>query len=54
MALNKGVRLSLGEETTEADELRLAVAEAICSDEKKRSAYEEALIAITLDESLKR
>lgn len=54
MALNKGVRLSAGEETAEADELRLAVAEAVCSDDKRRAAYEEALIAITLEESLKK
>lgn len=37
-----------------ADELRMAVKEVICDNENERFKYEEALIAITVDESLKR
>lgn len=36
------------------DELRMAVKEAICENEGERKLYEEALIAITVDEPLKR
>lgn len=36
------------------DELRMAVKEAICENEGERNLYEEALIAITVDEPLKR
>ena len=36
------------------DELRLAVKEVICDNSGERKFYEEALIAITVDESLKR
>lgn len=36
------------------DELRMAVKEVICDNEKERLQYEEALVAITVDESLKR
>lgn len=36
------------------DELRMAVKEAICDDEKERLKYEEALVAITVEESLRR
>lgn len=36
------------------DELRMAVKEVICDNDKERLQYEEALIAITLEESLKR
>lgn len=36
------------------DELRMAVKEVICNDPKEREKYKEALIAITVDESLKR
>jgi hypothetical protein len=35
------------------DELRIAVSEAVCGSEKERRTYEEALIAITVEESLK-
>nr|DAD35684.1 TPA_asm: hypothetical protein HUJ06_006324 [Nelumbo nucifera] len=34
------------------DELRMDVKEVICYDDKARSQYEEALVAITVDESL--
>eukprot|EP00245_Coleochaete_scutata_P004143 TRINITY_DN16400_c0_g1_i1.p1 TRINITY_DN16400_c0_g1~~TRINITY_DN16400_c0_g1_i1.p1 ORF type:complete len:271 (-),score=47.87 TRINITY_DN16400_c0_g1_i1:318-1130(-) len=54
MAQNKGMSLNPMEEEQESDQLRLAVHEAICGSEKRRRNYEEALIAITLDESLKR
>lgn len=37
-----------------ADELRMAVKEVICDNENERFKHEEALIAITVDESLKR
>ncbi|GJP65560.1 hypothetical protein CLOP_g22435 [Closterium sp. NIES-67] len=54
MAANKSMALSPSDETREADELRMAVADALCGSEKRRAAYEEALIAITVEESLKR
>ncbi|XP_057801287.1 OVARIAN TUMOR DOMAIN-containing deubiquitinating enzyme 3 [Salvia miltiorrhiza] len=54
MAINKGMRLGPREERESADELRMAVKEVICDNEKERSQYEEALVAITVEESLKR
>ncbi|KAF4356977.1 hypothetical protein F8388_015953 [Cannabis sativa] len=36
------------------DDLRMAVKEVICNNGKERHQYEEALVAITVDESLKR
>ncbi|KAL8140622.1 hypothetical protein V2J09_006643 [Rumex salicifolius] len=54
MALNKGVRLSPRQETQNADELRMAVKEVICDDEKERHKYQEAIVAITVEDSLKR
>ena len=36
------------------DELRMAVKEAICDGNGERKLHEEALIAITVDESLQR
>lgn len=36
-----------------ADELRMAVREVICENDKERRQYEEALVAITVEESLK-
>lgn len=36
------------------DELRTAVKEVICDSDRERRQYEEALIAITVDESLKK
>jgi hypothetical protein len=53
MATNKGLSLSPREEEEDADELRIAVSEAVCGSEKERRTYEEALIAITVEESLK-
>lgn len=38
----------------DADELRMAVKEIICGNNNERFQYEEAVIAITVDESLKR
>ena len=37
-----------------ADHLRFAVMDAICRSDKRRASYVEALIAITVEESLKR
>ncbi|OVA17695.1 Ovarian tumor [Macleaya cordata] len=54
MAINKGIGLSPREERDDADELRMAVKEVICDNDKERRQYEEALVAITVDESLKR
>lgn len=54
MAHNKGAMLSPREERDNADELRMAVKEVICDNDKERVKYEEALIAITVEESLKR
>ncbi|GKA43110.1 ovarian tumor, otubain [Tanacetum coccineum] len=36
------------------DELRMAIKEVLCDNDKERHKYEEALIAITVEESLKR
>ncbi|KAI3788558.1 hypothetical protein L2E82_01328 [Cichorium intybus] len=54
MAMNKSVTLSPREERENADELRMAIKEVLCDNEKERHKYEEALIAITVEESLKR
>ncbi|XP_057814847.2 OVARIAN TUMOR DOMAIN-containing deubiquitinating enzyme 3 isoform X2 [Cryptomeria japonica] len=54
MAANKGNSLSPREEVEDADELRMAVKDALCRSDKERRAYEEALIAITVEESLNR
>uniref|UniRef100_A0A2N9FAB5 Ubiquitin thioesterase OTU n=1 Tax=Fagus sylvatica TaxID=28930 RepID=A0A2N9FAB5_FAGSY len=54
MAFNKSISLNPLEERDNADELRMAVKEVICENDKERRQYEEALIAITVDESLKR
>ncbi|KAH7657075.1 Cysteine proteinases protein [Dioscorea alata] len=54
MAHNKGISLGPGQERDDADELRMAVKEIICESDKDRLDYEEALVAITVDESLKR
>ncbi|PWA56499.1 Ovarian tumor, otubain [Artemisia annua] len=54
MALNKSVTLSAREERENADELRMAIKEVLCDNDKERHQYEEAIIAITVEESLKR
>ncbi|KAL6954330.1 OVARIAN TUMOR DOMAIN-containing deubiquitinating enzyme 3 [Sarracenia purpurea var. burkii] len=54
MAFNKGISLNLREEREDADELRMAVKEVICDRDAERLQYEEALVAITVEESLKR
>ncbi|KAJ0987855.1 hypothetical protein J5N97_006211 [Dioscorea zingiberensis] len=54
MAHNKGISLGSGQERDDADELRMAVKEIICESDKDRLNYEEALVAITVEESLKR
>ncbi|PNS99013.1 hypothetical protein POPTR_016G110400v4 [Populus trichocarpa] len=54
MAFNKGISLNPREERNNADELRMAVKEVICDSKEERKQYEEAVIAITVDESLKR
>ncbi|XP_065854263.1 OVARIAN TUMOR DOMAIN-containing deubiquitinating enzyme 3 isoform X6 [Euphorbia lathyris] len=54
MSFNKGISLNPSEERIDADDLRMAVKETICDGNKERKQYEEALIAITVDESLKR
>ncbi|XP_056172462.1 OVARIAN TUMOR DOMAIN-containing deubiquitinating enzyme 3 isoform X2 [Syzygium oleosum] len=54
MAFNKGIGLNPREEREDADELRMAVKEIICDSGEERRQYEEALVAITVDESLKR
>ncbi|KAH7288989.1 hypothetical protein KP509_31G052500 [Ceratopteris richardii] len=52
MAFNDERRLSPIDEQKQADNLRIAVEGALCSNESHRQKYEEALIAITIDESL--
>ncbi|XP_051114024.1 OVARIAN TUMOR DOMAIN-containing deubiquitinating enzyme 3 isoform X2 [Andrographis paniculata] len=54
MARNKGMALRPGEERENADELRMAVKEVICDNEKERLQHQEALVAITVEESLRR
>ncbi|XVE62009.1 hypothetical protein DITRI_Ditri06bG0084400 [Diplodiscus trichospermus] len=54
MAFNKGMALSPREERNGADELRMAVKEVLCDSSNERLQYEEALVAITVEESLKR
>ncbi|XP_061336646.1 OVARIAN TUMOR DOMAIN-containing deubiquitinating enzyme 3 [Gastrolobium bilobum] len=54
MAYNKGIALNQREERENADELRMAVKETICENGGERKLYEEALIAITVDETLQR
>ncbi|XP_031485907.1 OVARIAN TUMOR DOMAIN-containing deubiquitinating enzyme 3 [Nymphaea colorata] len=54
MAMNKGIVLSPREEREDADDLRMAVKEVLCDADNERHLYEEALIAITVEESLKR
>ncbi|GAA0156163.1 cysteine protease [Lithospermum erythrorhizon] len=55
MALNKGLPLSSRQEREDADELRMAVKEVICDkNNNERRKYEEALIAITVEEPLRR
>ncbi|XP_050901000.1 OVARIAN TUMOR DOMAIN-containing deubiquitinating enzyme 3 isoform X2 [Lathyrus oleraceus] len=54
MAYNKGVALNQREERENADELRMAVKEAICENVGDRKLYEEAIIAVTVDEPLQR
>ncbi|KAL8260620.1 hypothetical protein R6Q59_028573 [Mikania micrantha] len=54
MAMNKSLTLSPREERDNADELRMAIKEVLCDSGKERHLYEEAIIAITVEESLKR
>ncbi|XP_024024955.1 OTU domain-containing protein At3g57810 isoform X2 [Morus notabilis] len=54
MAFNKGISFGPREEREDADELRMAVKEVICDNDKERHQYEAALVAITVEESLKR
>ncbi|XP_052174158.1 OVARIAN TUMOR DOMAIN-containing deubiquitinating enzyme 3 [Diospyros lotus] len=54
MAFSKGIALNPQKEREDADELRMAVKEVICDNDKERLQYEEALVAITVEESLKR
>jgi len=54
MARNKGITLTPRQEREEADELRTAVKEVICENHEERDQYQEAVIAITVDEPLKR
>lgn len=54
MARNKGLMLSPSQEREDADELRMAVKEIICDNGEERLQYEAAVVAITVEESLKR
>ncbi|KAK9124395.1 hypothetical protein Sjap_013997 [Stephania japonica] len=54
MAMNKGMSLGPREERDDADELRMAIKEVICESEEERRQHEGALVAITVEESLKR
>ncbi|KAL6644779.1 hypothetical protein ACP70R_016387 [Stipagrostis hirtigluma subsp. patula] len=54
MAKNKGIPLTPREEVQDADDLRMAVKEVICDSATERQKYEEAVIAITVEQPLKR
>lgn len=47
-------KLSIFTRKTHADELRMAVKEVLCENEKERRQYKDALMAITVDEPLQR
>ncbi|KAI3938634.1 hypothetical protein MKW92_029876, partial [Papaver armeniacum] len=51
MAINKGIGLSQWQERNDAGNMTMAVKEVICGSGKERCQYEEALIAITVEES---
>lgn len=52
LARNQGRFLGGAAEEQEADQLRLAVAEAICRSHKRRSEFGDAMIAIEAEDSL--
>ncbi|RAL39128.1 hypothetical protein DM860_011614 [Cuscuta australis] len=55
MARNKGIiTLTPRQERDDADELRAAVKEVICEDPSERLQYQDAVIAITIEEPLRR
>ncbi|KAH1265816.1 OTU domain-containing protein [Glycine max] len=54
LTIREQVSINVRREKMQIDELRMAVKEAICENEGERKLYEEALIAITVDEPLKR
>ncbi|PKA46082.1 OTU domain-containing protein [Apostasia shenzhenica] len=54
MARNRGLVLSSSQERDDADDVRMAVKEVLCDNGEERLQYEEALVAITVEESLKR
>ncbi|KAF3448991.1 hypothetical protein FNV43_RR09715 [Rhamnella rubrinervis] len=54
MAFNKGIALGPREEREDADDLRMAIKEVICENDEEHRHYETALVAITVEESLKR
>ncbi|KAJ3700680.1 hypothetical protein LUZ61_004385 [Rhynchospora tenuis] len=54
MARNRGVPHNPRMEVEDADDLRMAVKEVICDSSSERRNYEEALLAITVEEPLKR
>ncbi|KAK8954093.1 hypothetical protein KSP39_PZI002002 [Platanthera zijinensis] len=54
MARNKGLTLNANQEREDADELRMAVKEVLCDNDEERLQYEAALVAITVEETLKR
>ncbi|VFQ74968.1 unnamed protein product [Cuscuta campestris] len=55
MARNKGIlTLTPRQEREDADELRAAVKEVICEDPNERMLYQDAVVAITVEEPLGR
>mgnify|MGYP002628193776 FL=1 len=50
MARNKGVVLSPGDETRDADTLRLAVRDALCRSDERRRAFQEAVTSVEVAE----
>jgi len=54
LARNKGAVLRPDTEQDEADQLRLAVAEALCRTDKRRKEFKEAVRALEAEDSLPR
>jgi hypothetical protein len=54
LARNQGRLLGAAAEEQEADQLRLAVAEALCRTPKRRSEFGDAVIALEAEDNLRK
>eukprot|EP00898_Chlorokybus_atmophyticus_P001220 jgi/Chlat1/2099/Chrsp17S02701 len=52
LAANKGQVVNSYDEEKDADELRIAVVDALCRNDKRRKDFEEAIMAVTVEEPL--